>query len=424
MCPSAKTLTAPVDTTDKSTSAWRSLLHPTVIVAALGYMVDVYDMVLFSLVRHPSLEALGYHGDAVLEKGVLLINLQMLGMLCGGVFWGMLGDKKGRMSVLFGSILLYSLANLANAWVTNIHEYGALRFIAGFGLAGELGAAVTLVSEALKAEHRGLASAIIAAAGAIGSGVSSLVGEFLRWEDAYIFGGIMGLLLLALRLRSLDSDLFKTLQSSMPQVNRGDLRLLFNRKRAYRYALCVLTGGPVWFVSGVLIGFAPEIGRSLGVVGNLQVPAAIFVSTLGYLAGDLINSVLSQRLSSRKKVIVSSVFGCSVFSVWFSLNIDAHPWSYYALLFALGYSTGYWSLLMTSIAEQFGTNMRATVTTTVPNIVRALVIPMTLGLEVLRPEIGLKHAVEVVGGVVICLGAAAAMRLRETYGNSMDFVEA
>ena len=407
----------------KASTLWRSLLHPNVIVAALGYLVDTYDMVLFTLVRRPSLETLGYHGDALLAKGVLLINLQMLGMLLGGFFWGMLGDKKGRVSVLFGSILLYSFANLANAWVTTIESYGALRFVAGFGLAGELGAAVTLVSEALKAEHRGFASALIAAFGSIGAALSASVGELFSWQHAYITGGLMGLLLLALRLRTLDSELFKSLQTAGHRVRRGDLAMLFNKKRLRRYAACVLSGGPVWFMSGVLSAFAPEIGKSLGAVGDLHVSTSILMTTIGYFIGDLTNCVLSQRLSSRKKVIVTSIFGCFIFTFGFLFNAHGQPWSYYALLLVLGYSSGYWALLMTSTAEQFGTNIRATVTTSVPNVVRALVIPMTLGLEVLRPLIGLQHAAMIVGGVVLVLAAISAASLRETYGNSLNFLE-
>jgi len=401
----------------------QSLLHPNVIVAALGYLVDTYDMILFSLVRRPSLETLGYHGDELLAKGVLLINLQMIGMLVGGFFWGMLGDKKGRSSVLFGSILLYSVANFANAWATNIETYGALRLLAGFGLAGELGAAITLVSEALPTEHRGYAAAIIAAFGSLGVVMSATIGELCTWQNAYVIGGLMGFCLLALRMRTLDSELFHHLEGKGSAVKRGDLRMLCDKNRIVRFAACALAAGPLWFMSGILSAFAPEIGKSLGVTGELQVSTAIVVSTAGYLIGDLINGFLSQKLASRKKVILLSLLGSTVFTLGFLLHRNGTPWSYYAILFVLGYFTGYWALLITATAEQFGTNLRATVTTTVPNLVRALVIPMTLSLEFLRPEIGMRDAALTVAGIVLVFGLVAGFMMRETYGKSLDFLE-
>src|SRR5882762_615963 len=119
---------------------FKLLFSVPVIVAALGYFVDIYDLLLFSIVRRPSLSALGVPDEELFGQGEFLLQVQMGGLLLGGLIWGIMGDKRGRLSVLFGSILMYSLANIGNGFVTNVTQYAALRFIAGLGLAGELGA--------------------------------------------------------------------------------------------------------------------------------------------------------------------------------------------------------------------------------------------------------------------------------------------
>ena len=406
-----------------SRSPWRSLLHPNVILAAVGYLVDTYDLMLFSIVRRPSLEALGYSGDALLAKGVLLLNLQMIGMLVGGFFWGMLGDKRGRLTVLFGSIVIYSLANIANAWVDHLESYAALRFIAGFGLAGELGAAITLVSEVLSIEHRGYATTLVALCGGAGVILAVLVGELVSWQTAYLIGGVLGFLLLFLRVRAAESGLFNLLHSKADRIRRGDLALLFSGRVRWRFFKCVLAGGPLWFMSGILSTFAPEIGRSLGAQGELKVSMCLFTSTFGILAGDLLTSMFSHYLRSRRKVMVAAIALCSVFVVAYLFTSHGQPWAYYTLLFIIGTCTGYWAVLLATTAEQFGTNLRATVTTTVPNLIRALVIPMSIGLEVLSPEVGLRAAALVVGMIVYGLALLSAWTLPETFGRNLDFLE-
>ena len=282
----------------------RSALNFTVFVAALGYFVDMYDLVLFGIVRIESLTSLGVTGDELVTKGVFLLNMQMIGMLVGGIIWGILGDKKGRISVLFGSIALYSIANIANAFVTNVPAYAIARFFAGVGLAGELGAAITLVSETLKKESRGYGTAIVASVGLMGSVTAGFVGGHFSWQWAYIFGGLLGLVLLALRARMFESGMFKSVQSNLA-VKRGDFLSLFtNRKRFLKYLRCILIGLPMWFVVGILIILSPEFAVLLGVKGPVSAGNAIMYAYMGLVLGDLISGFASQLVRSRKKIIL------------------------------------------------------------------------------------------------------------------------
>ena len=402
---------------------WRELLHPNVLVAALGYFVDVYDVLLFTVIRRPSLEALGVRGDALVDEGIRLMNAQMLGMLLGGFLWGIWGDKRGRISVLYGSILVYSLANIANASVHSVEAYAVWRFIAGFGLAGELGAAITLVSEVLSAEARGYATGLVASCGAAGVVVASLVGELFPWRWAFVGGGAMGLLLLVLRMRTMDSALFAKMNTAGHGLCRGDLRLLLRPRRLRLFLSSVLAGSPIWLMSGVLGAFAPELTRLQGATGEVKASLAIFAGNFGVLLGDFGASVLSQWLKSRKKVIVGAVVGASVFVALFLSLRQAPPWAYAVALFGVGICAGNWAVIIATSAEQFGTNLRATVTTCIPNLVRALVIPMTLSLEILRPQLGLWGATVAVAAGVLTLALVGSLQLGETFQRDLDFVE-
>ena len=171
--------------------ATRRAVSLAVLVAALGYFVDIYDLILFGAVRGPSLQALGFSPADVQDKGILLLQLQMGGMLVGGILWGIIGDRRGRLSVLFGSIILYSIANLVNGTVDTLTGYAICRVIAGIGLAGELGAGITLVSELMDKERRGLGTTIVAATGILGGVVAGIVGgavpgiPAVDWRTAY-----------------------------------------------------------------------------------------------------------------------------------------------------------------------------------------------------------------------------------------------
>jgi len=287
---------------NKNKSLLRYLFNTTVLVSALGYFVDIYDLILFGIVRIPSLTDLGIKGDELIKVGVYLLNMQMAGMLIGGIIWGIWGDKKGRLSVLFGSIFLYSVANFANAFVTSVDMYAILRFIAGVGLAGELGAAITLVSEVMTKETRGYGTAIVATIGVSGAIAAAIVGDLFTWQTAYIIGGVLGLILLVMRIKMYESGMFKLLQTA--NVGRGKFLTLFTSKdRFLRYAYCILIGLPIWYVVGVLVTFSPEFGKVIGVNEPIVAGKSIMFTYLGLIFGDFASGFLSQIMKSRKKVI-------------------------------------------------------------------------------------------------------------------------
>jgi len=406
-----------------SLSPWKEIMSGTVIVSALGYFVDIYDLILFSIVRVKSLTELRLTGDDLLEKGVLLLNSQMLGMLLGGVIWGVLGDKLGRVKVLFGSILLYSVANLLNAMVTNVDQYALLRFIAGIGLAGELGAAITLVSESLSIKGRGHGATMVAAIGVSGAVFAGLVANFLSWRMAYGIGGVLGLSLLILRMKTFESKMFEESVKSA-QAPMGQFFSLFvKRERFMRYLRSILIGVPLWFGVGILVTFSPEIAVQLGITGPVSAGSAVMAMYGGLAIGDLASGILSQKLRSRKKAATFFMVMALICSLLLSTAHGASPGLLYAIIFAMGIGMGYWAVFMMIAAEQFGTNLRATVTTTVPNFVRGSVVLLTLGFTSLKPLLGTLAAAQIMGVISFSLSFWAIWSIRETYGDDLDFLE-
>ncbi|WP_161889398.1 MFS transporter [Pontibacter russatus] len=400
------------------------LLNTSVIVAALGYFVDIYDLVLFSIVRIPSLRDLGVTDQAaLLEEGVMLLNMQMLGMLIGGVAWGILGDKRGRLSVLFGSIFLYSVANIMNGFVTTIPMYALLRFVAGLGLAGELGAGITLVSEVLPKEKRGYGTMIVATIGITGAILAGFVGELFGWRSAYFIGGGLGFLLLFLRIGVYESGMFEHVKSAA-HVTRGNFLSLFsNGKRFWKYLKCILIGVPIWYVVGVLITFSPEFGVAMGMAETVSAAKAVSFCYLGLVLGDFLSGYLSQRLKSRRNIVLAFLLLTGVFVLLYLLSSGLSLDAFYLLCVALGVASGYWAVFVTIAAEQFGTNIRATVTTTVPNFVRGAVVPLTLAFEALRGSLGLVPTAMALGAVCLAVAVAAILSLEETYSKDLNFLE-
>jgi MFS family permease len=400
----------------------KSLFNTTVLVSALGYFVDIYDLILFGIVRVPSLTVLGIKGDELIKVGVYLLNMQMAGMLIGGIIWGIWGDKKGRLSVLFGSIFLYSAANFSNAFVTSVDMYAILRFIAGVGLAGELGAAITLVSEVMTKETRGYGTAIVATIGVSGAIGAAIVGEMFSWQTAYIIGGVLGLILLIMRIKMYESGMFKSLQTS--NVGRGKFLSLFTSKdRFLRYAYCILIGLPIWFVVGVLITFSPEFGKVIGVSEPIVAGKSIMFTYLGLIFGDFASGFLSQFMRSRKKVVGIFISFTSIFILVYLFIHGLSLTYFYTLCVILGFSIGYWAVFVTTAAEQFGTNLRSTVTTTAPNFIRGSVVPITLAFEALRHSLGLVYSALVVGIICIVIALFALYNLKETFGRDLNFLE-
>ncbi len=405
--------------TEGPQSAWL-----IVAVAALGYFVDILDLFLFNVFRIPSLASLGIPAERHLAVGASLINTQMLGLLLGSFVWGILGDRLGRVRALYGSILLYSLATLANALVTTLPAYSVCRLLAGIGLSGELGAAITLVSETLPRERRGLGTALVAGFGLLGGMAAALLAEWVSWRTAYLVGGGCGLALLLLRVRLRESGLFSRQQATAgPALRRGSLRLLLGTSaRRGLYLRLVLIGLPVWFVAGILMVFSPEISRSLGVPG-ITAARCILFSYLGTSLGDVGSGLLSQVLRSRKRAIALSL-GLVILTVSAFLSArGVSSYTLYALCFALGVSTGYWAVLVTTAAEHFGTNLRATVATTIPNLVRASIIPLNLAFSVLLPRLGIVAAAAVLGAACLLLAGLSLGTLRETFACDLDFAE-
>lgn len=406
----------------RNPSTLKQLLSVPVIVAALGYFVDIYDLLLFSIVRVPSLRALNVADDQLLGQGIFLINTQMAGMLVGGILWGVLGDKKGRLSVLFGSIALYSLANIANGLVTNVDQYAVLRFIAGIGLAGELGAGITLVAEVLPKEIRGYGTSIVASVGVLGAVLAYFVADLFSWRVAYFIGGGLGLALLVLRFNVFESGIFR--QAKEVAVARGNFFALFSSwKRFLKYLRCIMIGLPIWFVIGILITFSPEFGNAIGLQTPVQAGKAVMFSYIGLSLGDMCSGLLSQYLRSRRKTVLVFVCLTALAIVVYLLQRTQSIALFYGLCLFLGFAIGYWALFVTVAAEQFGTNLRATVATTVPNFVRGSVNVFTPLFLAGVGRAGFTGSAALVGAGTIILAILAAWKMEETFSKNLDFTE-
>jgi MFS transporter, putative metabolite:H+ symporter len=400
----------------------RPLFSVPVIVAALGYFVDIYDLLLFAIVRIPSLKALGVHEDNMLSQGEFLIRAQMIGLLVGGVIWGVLGDKKGRLSVLFGSILLYSIANIANGFVTSVNQYAVLRFVAGVGLAGELGAGITLVSEVLPIRLRGYGTTVVASVGVLGAVLANLIANKFDWKVAYFSGGALGLLLLVARVSVFESGVF--LQLKKKEIQRGNFFQLFtNVQRFKKFMGCIFIGLPIWFAIGILITSSPEFAKALGVADPIIAGNAVMYSYIGLSFGDFCSGFLSQKMQSRKKVVLIFILmTLASFILYLRMPVLTSNF-FYASCFLMGFSIGYWALFVTIAAEQFGTNLRSTVATTVPNFIRGTVVPLTLAFRYLRGEVGMIYGAWWIGLGTVIIALIALRFIDETFSRDLNFVE-
>ena len=402
------------------------LFSAIVIVASLGYFVDIYDLVLFSIVRVKSLNGIGITEAAeVTNQGLYLLNMQMGGMLLGGILWGILGDKKGRLSVLFGSILLYSLANIANGFVQTIDQYGWLRLIAGIGLAGELGAGITLVAESLPKEKRGYGTMIVASVGVSGAMVAYWVGEAFGWRNAYFIGGGLGMALLALRAGVFESGMFE--ETKRTNVSRGNFISLFsNGTRLFKYVRCLLVGVPFWFLAGILITLAPEFGKAFNLQGPVTGGLSIFWCYFGLTLGDFTSGSLSQLFKSRIRTLQLFILATAAMVTYYLFGLNgASTSTFYTACFLVGFAGGFWALFVTVSAEEFGTNIRSTVATTAPNFARGALVLITIAFKSLKtnPSLGMVGAAAVIGGVLLLLAFFSASTLPETYGKDLDYVE-
>ncbi|MBK6544828.1 MAG: MFS transporter [Saprospiraceae bacterium] len=401
----------------------KSIFSIPVLVAALGYFVDIYDLQLFNIVGKESLEkGLKLAPEAIAQYDYQLFLWQMGGMLLGGIVFGILGDKLGRKSVLFSSILIYSLANIANAFVTDIHQYQIVRLIAGFGLSGELGAAITLISEIIDKERRGWGTMIVVSAGALGAVAGNLIAKQTDWQVSYIVGGVLGLVLLAFRVSTFESGMFDRLKTKA--IQKGNFFMLFRERSTFiKYMCCIMVGLPVWFVIGILVKFSGKYATYLGIEGPISTGDAIMYSYIGLSIGDLASGWLSQVWRSRRKVVFTYLIFTCILTVIYLYARGISVTAFYFLSFGLGFATGFWALFVSIASEQFGTNIRATVTTTVPNFVRGAVIPITLSFNYLLNLYEIQTATWIVGGVCLFLSGISTYILKETFAKDLDYYE-
>ena len=398
------------------------ILSFPVIVAALGYFVDIYDLLLFSIIRIPSLWSLGLNDEQIARQGLFIINIQMIGLLVGGIIWGILGDKKGRLKVLYASIILYSIGNIANGFVQTVDQYALVRFITGIGLAGELGAGITLVSELLPKEKRGIGTSMVAGIGLTGAVVAFFLKEEFPWRTCYFIGGGLGFILLLLRVGVLESGMFKNIQFA--SVSKGNFLMLFSSgKRLRKYLSSILIGLPTWYVIGILITFSKEFGKSMGIRGTIDPGKAVMFAYAAISVGDILAGFVSQWLKSRKRALYL-FYAITAFSiVWFFNLQGSDVTTLYIVSALLGFGTGFWAIFVTMAAEQFGTNIRATVATTVPNMVRGSLTLVSLLFTQLQSSVDYVKAGWITGIVVMIIGIVSVILAEETYHKDLNYLE-
>jgi len=403
-----------------------SLFSLTVIAAALGYFVDIYDLLIFGIIRIPSLKDLGLDAEMITLKGEAILWWQMIGLLLGGFLWGVLGDKLGRVRVLFGSILLYSIANIANGFVHSVEQYKIIRFFAGIGLAGELGAGITLVAELLPKNKRGLGTAFVAGFGVTGAVVAFVLKENFHWRTCYFIGGGLGFLLLLLRVSVLESGMFNRMKDE--DVARGNLWMLFNNwERFGRYMQSIMIGLPTWYVIGILVTFSKEFGNYFGIPEEIDPGRAIMYAYAGLAVGDIAIGFVSNWLKSRKKALyIYYAMTALLMTLFFTIQWNGTASVMYILCGLLGFAIGFWAIFVTIGAEQFGTNLRATAATTIPNMVRGMLSLVILPLFTFFRSIkgvGYVEGAIFTGVIVFMIALLSVIYSKETFHKDLNYHE-
>jgi len=399
-----------------------SIFNIAVLVAALGYFVDIYDLLLFNIVRVPSLRSLGLGPEEVKKSGEFIISVQMIGLLIGGIIWGIMGDKKGRLSVLFGSIILYSVANIVNGFVQTTDQYALTRFVAGIGLAGELGAGITLVSELVQKEKRGVATSLVAGIGLTGAVVAYFISKSFDWRICYFIGGGLGFCLLFLRISVFESGMYKDLKQM--NVKRGNFGMFFNNTTRFRkFILSILIGLPTWYVIGILIVFSNEFGKRFGISDEIIPGKATMYAYAAICIADVLAGLLSQWLRSRKKALFVFYFLTAIAIAAYFSPYNNSATAMYIICAALGFGTGFWAIFITMAAEQFGTNLRATAATAVPNMVRGSLPLMLLLFNGLQQYTSYIQAALITGIIVMLISITAAWFTDETFGKELNYIE-
>ncbi|MGG9961079.1 MFS transporter [Ferruginibacter sp. SUN106] len=393
-----------------------------VIVAALGYFVDIYDLLLFQIVRIQSLLSLGLTEDQADKSGQFIISIQMIGLLIGGIIWGIMADKKGRLSVLFGSIVLYSVANIFNGFVHTVNEYALVRFFAGVGLAGELGAGITLVSELVHKNKRGISTSLVAGLGLTGAVVAYFISKEFDWRICYFIGGGLGFCLLILRVFVFESGLFEQVKEK--KVARGNFFMFFTNKKRFKKYLCsILIGLPTWFVIGVLIAFSNKFGKEFGLTEKIIPGKATMFAYAAISVADVLIGFISQWLKSRKKALYVFYAFTGIMLILFFTQHNTSTTTMYWIIAGLGFGTGFWAIFVTIAAEQFGTNLRATATTTVPNMVRGSLPLILLLFNFLQGSFSFTTSGWITAIIVMAISVIATYLSEETFGKDLDYVE-
>ena len=400
-----------------------SIFNIAVLVAALGYFVDIYDLLLFNIVRVKSLTDLGLSETLIKKDGEFIISIQMLGLLLGGIVWGIMGDKRGRLSVLFGSIILYSVANIVNGFVQTTNQYALVRFVAGIGLAGELGAGITLVSEIASKEKRGLSTSLVAGVGLTGAVAAYFISQNFHWRTCYFIGGGLGFCLLILRISVVESGMFNQVKE-MHSVAKGNFLMFFNnRVRFKKYMLAILIGLPTWYVIGVLVAFSNNFAEAFGIKEKITPGKATMFAYVAISIGDVLIGFVSHWLRSRKKALFI-FYGLTIIAIAFYFTQQGGSATrMYAICAALGFGTGFWAIFVTMAAEQFGTNLRATAATTVPNMVRGALPLVLLLFNWLQHFTTYINAGLYTGIIIMIISLVAAWFSDETFGKDLNFIE-
>ena len=400
-----------------------SIFNFTVLVAALGYFVDIYDLLLFQIVRVDSLKDMGLSIAQVKSEGEFIISVQMIGLLVGGIIWGIMGDKKGRLSVLFGSIVLYSIANIVNGFVQTPNQYALTRFFAGVGLAGELGAGITLVSELVSKEKRGISTSLVAGIGLTGAVVAYFISQNFHWRICYFIGGGLGFCLLLLRISVFESGMFSNVK--LQQVQRGNFFMFFtNKLRFKKYMLAILIGLPTWYVIGILVAFSNDFGRAFGFSEEVMPKKSTMFAYVAIAVADVMVGFVSQWMRSRKKALFIFYILTVISIIFYFTQQSGTAAGMYVICAALGFSTGFWAIFVTMAAEQFGTNLRATAATTVPNMVRGALPLILLLFKGLQSATGSYiTAGWITGAIVMAISLTAAWFTEETFGKDLNYVE-
>jgi len=411
-----------MDVTEKKIS----IFSLPVIVAALGYFVDIYDLLLFTIVKKTSMLGVGSTEATLLVDSTRVINWQMTGLLLGGIIWGVLADKKGRLSVLFGSIILYSTANFATGFVTSVDQYAWARFIGGLGLAGELGAGITLVSELLPKNKRGVGTSLVAGIGLFGAVAAYYTYQYTQdWRLCYKIGGVLGICLLLLRVKVAESGMFAAAKAS--EVVKGNFFMLLNNgKRFKKYFVAILIGLPTWYVIGILLNQSDRFGKAMFNSTTIDSGRAIMFGYVGIAVGDILIGLVSQYFKSRKKALLL-FYGLTMLGLLFYYSsYNNSDTTMYLVAGWLGFSTGFWAIFVTMGAEQFGTNLRATAATTIPNMVRgALPLMNMLFLDLFQKSWhwSIVYSGIITGIIVMCVAFTAYAFTEETFHKNLDYME-